>query len=276
MREISIEGQKKVRIERNSSVPNLAWVKLSQIVIDEAYQRPLGKSNWRAIRNIAENFDWSMFSPVMVSVSGNRYALIDGQHRAHAAALCGLDQIPAMIVDLPREGQAKAFSWINGSATNITTFHIYRAALAAKEDWALRSRTAVDNAGCILMEANKSTNAKKSGEIFSIALIKELILADGDKAITDGLAAIRAIDTSNSRVALYSADLLRPWLKAVASSKYVDLVPVLQNEDPYRTFSRAEAEASTIRNASKRAIYKAAFVERIKALGGHVPRRRAA
>ena len=39
------------------------------------------------LRRIAEQFDWRLFAPVIVApIEGGLFAVIDGQHRTHAAA----------------------------------------------------------------------------------------------------------------------------------------------------------------------------------------------
>ena len=98
--------------------PMLQWLPLASLVVDDSYQRELKRGNWSAIRRIADNFKWSRFSPVFVApVEGGRYAIIDGQHRAHAAAICGFDEVTCQIVQMSREEQAASFAAVNGLVT---------------------------------------------------------------------------------------------------------------------------------------------------------------
>lgn len=128
--------------------PMLQWLPLDRLVIDEAYQRPLGRGNWKSIESIASNFQWSRFAPVLVApIQGGLFAVIDGQHRTHAAALCGLTEVPAMVVQVGIEEQSRAFAWVNSQTVRVTMFHIYKAALSAREDWAVRSDAAVSGGG---------------------------------------------------------------------------------------------------------------------------------
>ncbi len=60
----------------------LTWVENAPMVVDDSYQRAMGSLAWRHIIAIADNFDWSKFTPVIVApVEGGFYAIIDGQHR---------------------------------------------------------------------------------------------------------------------------------------------------------------------------------------------------
>jgi hypothetical protein len=71
--------------DRNPAM--LQWLALDRLVIDDAYQRPLLPGTWKSIEKIAANFQWSRFSPVLVApIAGGLFAVIDGQHRVHAAA----------------------------------------------------------------------------------------------------------------------------------------------------------------------------------------------
>jgi len=128
--------------------PMLQWLPLDRLVIDEAYQRPLGPGNWKSIERIAANFQWSRFAPVLVApIQGGLFAVIDGQHRSHAAALCGIAEVPAMVVSVGVEEQSRAFAWVNSQTIRVTLFHIYKAALSAREDWAVRADAAVSGGG---------------------------------------------------------------------------------------------------------------------------------
>ncbi len=81
-RTIDIGDRPSVQVDPGPA-PMLQWVKVSDLIIDDGYQRPLGKSNWTAIQKIAANFLWSRFQPLLLApVEGGRFAIIDGQHRA--------------------------------------------------------------------------------------------------------------------------------------------------------------------------------------------------
>lgn len=225
-------------------VPMLQWLALDRLVIDEAYQRPLGRGNWKSIENIAANFQWSRFSPVLVApIPGGLFAVIDGQHRTHAAALCGIAEIPAMVVQVGLEEQSRAFAWVNSQTVRVTLFHIYKAALAAGEDWAVRADAAVTAGGCRLMPYNKSASEKGAGEVFCIGLLKKLIEAGHDTAISAGLAAIRAVPALDRSVC-YTDFILQPWIGAVALSgcrNHHALVTALQAQNPFKVIERAQA-----------------------------------
>lgn len=241
IRAIDLAGRPTVPPQPQAA-PQLQWLDIADLVIDDTYQRPLGPGNWAAIKRIAENFRWSRFSPVLVApIPGGKFAIVDGQHRAHAALMCGFDKVPAMSVPMDPQEQAGAFTWVNGQVTAVSPLQVYKAALAAREGWAVRFCEVVEAADCQLMTANWSTATKKPGMIFCIALIKKHVQGGTGWAVTAGLKAIRAYDVKE-RVGLYSDYILSPWLAAVASDRAflaADLSAVLIRHDPFLVIEKA-------------------------------------
>lgn len=216
MRPIDLEGLTAPAWRDPGPKPALAMIDIALLVIDPEYQRPIGKDGRKAIEKIAAEFEWTKFSTVVVApVSDGRYAIIDGQHRTTAAALCGIKDVPCQIVPLDRAGQAAAFSAINGSVTRITTWHIYKAALAAGTGWATRAHRAVEAAGCALMTYNKSASAKEPGEIYAVNLIRDLVERHGEDLVTLALKAYRLSIYGNVPVA-WGAVYVQAWIVAVS------------------------------------------------------------
>ena len=225
--------------------PQLLWLKIADLVVDSRYQRPLNTGNWAAIRRIAKDFRWSRFSPVLVApVEGGRYAVIDGQHRAHAAALCGIESSPAMVALVPPPEQALAFIEINTRQIRVGGHAVYRAALTAGEPWAIACCDAVAQAGCHLMTRNNvPKNDKKPGQIFAVGLIRNLVAAGHRRAVTEGLAALREFDPD--AVANFTDTLLAPWLSACAETPATrdDYLSALRAKRPWLVLSLADRVA---------------------------------
>lgn len=239
-RKIDLAGMQPVT-PASQPAPQLMWIEVDQLVIDDRYQRPLNDGNRKAIRRIASEFRWSRFSPVLVApVEGGKYALIDGQHRAHAAALCGFDRIPAMVALVAPEEQALAFIEINTRQIRVGTQAVYRAALTAGEAWAAACRDAVEAAGCRLMTVNYTSASKKPGMIFCVSLIRQLVEGGKARAVTDGLSALMEYDATAT--ANFSDMLLNPWLNAVAERdcSVSDLVSVLHAKKPWLVIEAAD------------------------------------
>lgn len=182
----------------SASLPGLRFVPIEQLIIDDRYQRSIEKRGKQNILKIAKNFDWCKFSPVVLSQrEDGSYAIIDGQHRTHAAALCGISEVPAIITQMTIEQEASAFSWVNGSVTALTPNQIFKAALTALEPWAVMCDAAVSKADCRLMPYNKSANAKKPGEVYCVTLVRKFVDAGAAAQVTTVLKGIRSSEMRN-------------------------------------------------------------------------------
>ncbi|MBI1620099.1 ParB N-terminal domain-containing protein [Aquamicrobium zhengzhouense] len=148
MRSIDVTKLKRPANVDSGPAPMLQWIRIEQLVVDDSYQRDLKAGNWKTIQRIAEAFRWSRFSPVFVApVEGGRFAIIDGQHRTHAAAICGFAEVPCQVVQMSLEEQAASFAAVNGLVTKVTLQQIFKAALTAGETWAIECDRICRDAG---------------------------------------------------------------------------------------------------------------------------------
>ena len=244
-RAISIEGMAEPLGIADQPSPMLQWIEVAAMVIDDHYQRPINHGGWRTVRAIAANFRWSCFTPVLLApIEGGQFAVIDGQHRVHAALLCGIKSVPAMVVPIAATEQAMAFVTVNTARTSMSNYNLYRAGLASGEEWAIQAREAVDASGCTLMTFNPSSGTRKPGEIYAVGLVRAMVTKGHAGAVTLALTAIRAVDTGgNSAVLLYSDWMLNPLIKAVAEFPELDaatLTDMLRRKRPFHVMDAAE------------------------------------
>lgn len=192
MRKIDISDYPEVE-KYKSPPPSLDFVAIDDLIVDERYQRSVERTGSKNIQKIAANFDWAKFSPIMVSKrETGELAIIDGQHRAHAAALCGIDTVPAIISELSIEQEAEAFTWVNGTVTALTANQVFKAALAAFEPWAVQCDAVATRAGCRLMAYNKSHKDKRPGEIFCIGVVRKMVEAEQQPFLVAVLRGVQA------------------------------------------------------------------------------------
>jgi hypothetical protein len=215
---IDLEGYKPAALA-DQPAPTLTWIPIDQLVIDRTYQREVSPAGRRAIQRIADGFDWTRFGAIQLApLEGGRFAIVDGQHRTHAAALCGIETVPAMIVPMSARQQAQGFAAMNRDRIRVDGLQIYRAELAAGVEWAIACRDAVAAADCRLMDYTPSARARKPGNIFAIALIRRMVAAGEGAAVTAGLAAIRR-SIQGAQVTPYGGGTLAVWLPAVARNQ---------------------------------------------------------
>lgn len=230
--------------------PMLDWIPIARLVIDDRYQRPLGTRNWVVITKIAAAFDWASFGPVLLApVEGGRFAVIDGQHRVHAAALCGIESVPAMIITAALDAQARAFVQVNSRRVGVSPHIVFRAALAAGEGWATRCDAVVAAGGGRLMAYNSSAANRKSGQVYCVGLVRDLVAAGHAAPLTAALRALVAYDELAARPALFSDYILRPLVQAIAADpgfQDLDLAAFLRRNDPFKVIDAAIRASATL------------------------------
>lgn len=245
MRVIEAEKLKRPVSVDPGPAPMLQWVRIDQLVVDDRYQRDLKPGNWRAIQKIADSFRWSRFSPVFVApVEGGLFAIFDGQHRTHAAAVCGFAEVPCQIVQMSLEEQAASFAAVNGLVTKVTLLQIYKAALTASEPWALECAAIYADANCRLMTHHGSADAKRAGQIYAVALIRHFQAKGQGALVTFALAGLRASE-GGAEATMWSNDVLKSVLAAVVDRPWlhrqgVNLSAFFDDFDVYSAIDRAE------------------------------------
>lgn len=205
---------------QDQPAPQMIWADLADLVIDDRYQRALSAAGRRHIQRIADGWDWKKFQPILVAPTADGgMAVVDGQHRAHAAALVGLTRIPAMTVAMTPSEQARGFAAVNRDRVRLDLPSIYRAEMAAGADWAVRAKAAVEAAGCKLATSPGSSHSKKAGEIYAHGLIRKMVTAGEDEAVTVGLEAIRRSVAGSVGSDAWIGPILSVWLPLLASNQ---------------------------------------------------------
>lgn len=170
----------------------LDWIAIRDLVIDPGYQREIGAAGRKNVVKIAAAFNWSMFAPVIVSpAGGDRYAIVDGQHRTTAAALVGIEKVPCCVIEAKRGEQAAAFKAINANVTRMHTTSLLHAAIAAGEKSAVRMKAVADAANVRMLRSPVPASLMKVGDTIAISSIGKIIERFGDAISIMTLALIR-------------------------------------------------------------------------------------
>ena len=175
-------------------VPEQRWIAITEMRVDEHYQRPFSSKGVGNVYAIVEAFDWRLFAPVVVSpVEGGVYAIVDGQHRVTAALMCGIDAVPCLVIQADRQHQARAFEAINGQVTRVTAHARFKARLVAQEPAALRIKAVADRAGVVLITSNRARSEMRARESAAFHAIDVALGMHGEETT---VAALRAIVAS--------------------------------------------------------------------------------
>lgn len=252
--------------------PDLRWLAIADLVVDPRYQREINIGGRIHIRRIAEAFDWRQFSAVMVSpVPGGKYAIIDGQHRTHAAALCGIETVPCQIIQADEQEQAKAFEAVNSRKIAVKADARYKAALAAGVPDALRIRDLTNKAGIRLLTYIPSRAAMRAGETTAHGTINELLrVFNDDQQALFVLTAIEyaagdAIGVIKSPVVGGFVDAFQDCPDCIGDSECLNRMVKLDLAD---LFTRASKRAHDMPGTTARTIIAAHIVDVLKDKSG--------
>jgi hypothetical protein len=176
--------------------PDLRWIDIAALRVDPRYQREIGRHNIAHIRKIAGAFDWRMFSVVVVSpVPGGVFAIVDGQHRTTAAALCGIESVPCQVIQADAAMQARAFEAINGSTIKVTPQQRFKAAIAAGDAQATRIHELATRARVKILGSIPSTHNVTPGDCIAILALQRLAATFDDEHCVLILECLRLMVT---------------------------------------------------------------------------------
>ncbi len=243
----------KAEIGSPGPAPQLEWLPVSQLKFDDSYQRRIAKLGEKHVRQIARAFDWRLFAPVIVApIEGGGFAVIDGQHRSHAAALRGIDKVPCQIVMADRAMQARAFAGMNGNqAIRLAPYQVHRAALAAGDPKAKALADVCEQAGAVIV-ANKTAAKMERGDTIAVNTIYRMIAEHGPQVTTAALEAI--IKTADGHPGLVIALAITAY--AALFRRRPDLPDFDGLLDALDDFdlpaAMAEAQAASVKSAQQR------------------------
>jgi ParB-like nuclease domain len=208
MRPISTESFEKPQSSAAGAAPMLQWLKISDLVVDTAYQRPIIGKGRQNVDRIAREFSWSCFAPVIVApVEGGKFAIIDGQHRTTSAAILGFDSVPCQIVIAALEEQAAAFKAINDTTTPISQMALHAAALVANEAWAVRILHVCACAQVELLRYPVPAKKQAPGQTMAVAAIARCLKQYGEATLITALQCVT--QTSNHQPGALSARTIK-------------------------------------------------------------------
>jgi ParB-like nuclease domain len=208
MRAILSEGFEKPKCVSAGAAPMLQWLKIADLVVDPAYQRPIVGYGRRNVDRIARAFSWSCFAPVVVSpVEGGKFAIIDGQHRTTSAAIVGFDSVPCQIVIAAREEQAAAFKAINGTTTPISQMALHAAALVASEPWAVQIAHVCACAQVELLRYPVPADKQAPGQTMAVGTIAQCLKRYGEATLISAIQCVT--QTANNQPGVLSARMIK-------------------------------------------------------------------
>lgn len=214
--------------------PKLKWTRVDQLWIDVSYQRTMRLDH---VLNIALEFSWEKFQAlsVMRRKGSNRLIVTDGQHKAIAAFLNRIEEVPCLIYDSTGvTDEAEQFYGINNDRRAVPLVVKHRNAVLLGHRDSLELQDLVDRSGLILTEgrpvkASEYNNLsalrlayRKTGEEFTLKAVDLIRRAWPEEpvngAILMGLAVFIVL---YNRAVQYNEDYLLRTLKYYPSQSAI-------------------------------------------------------
>jgi len=217
------------RLEQNAGrPPRLDWLPLAKLGVDDDYQRTITAIGMKTISRIAANFRWARFSPLIVVRNGaDRFAIIDGQHRATAALSQGFDKVPCYIVEVSPLEAAQVFAAVNGMVTPMSALALYKAALAGEEPWAMAIARSCQAAGITPLLYPVQRKLQKPCHTMALGTLRNEYLRRGEAHVTAALKLLMAFADMHLPGALNATAIQRVLKFFTDRPHYVERVDIL-------------------------------------------------
>lgn len=233
--------------EKLGTPPQLMWLPIANLRIDETYQREVLRNGARNIGRIARSFDWSLFGVVVVAPLGDGlYAIVDGQHRTIAADFRGIIKVPCVVIAADPGKQAKAFAAINGSVTAIHPLAIFAADVSAGDAEAVRLRDVCLAGAVTICRTPVPSNLMKPGQTIAVGTLKECLKSYGADHLALALRCITIHGTQGTglvkspaiKAICHVLDAERSWMTPESR-----LVKAMAKFDLRNELNKADVEA---------------------------------
>jgi hypothetical protein len=171
--------------------PELRWLPVDRCAVDERYQRSLNSDRSMAlVERIAAGFKWSCFQAVLAVKDGERWLILDGQHRVEAARRRKIKEVPAVVVSAGSIAeQAAAFVRANLDRVAVNAFALHHARLVAGEERAALIDRICQASGLSVPHYPIPADNLKPGQTLALGTISILITKLGEGGASLVLAA---------------------------------------------------------------------------------------
>ncbi len=231
--------------------PSIEFIRPIDLNVDPTYQRSIeNEASRRLIASIAANFDWRLFSPLLISrrPDGSKI-IIDGQHRWAGVIRRGdITHLPCCLYSYESaEEEAKVFIMANRARKAMNRLDDFYAALAAADEDALEIQRLVTDAG-LVVSRSMSVAARKPGEITFTSSISSALRRHGEQVVSaaltsmaeafDGAVMAQGSSVFNALVLLFAnpprgfdPDALVPALRGFGADGFRNVIRDVQGSD---------------------------------------------
>lgn len=179
--------------------PELRWLPLASLVVDDRYQRAIGRQGRPNIIRILESFRWSKFSPLVVTpIEEDLFAIIDGQHHATSAFMHPeITMAPCMVIKVTPAEAAECFAAINGAVTSMTSGQIWKARVTAGDLLAVAVNKVLAAADASILAYRNPGQPYKIGQTLAVRTCEEAFKKYGADVLMIALQAVTQTGDGN-------------------------------------------------------------------------------
>ena len=172
--------------------PAPQFAAVDKLKVDDTYQRSIeGGASRKLVIKIAENWDWRLCLPLLVSRRNGEMFVIDGQHRKEAAELRGdIPHLPVVVFDFDDpKAEAELFVAANRSRRPMGKLDDFHAAVVAGDAKAIAINEVVAGAG-LAIGRNQAWQYWKPGEVVFVTAIERALRVQGKPTVEAALGMI--------------------------------------------------------------------------------------
>lgn len=206
-------------------LPVLQYLPPAELAVDASYQRSIeGGDSQSLIRRIAQHWNWDLCQPLLVSRrrgdapgGGDRYFVIDGQHRLEAARLRGdIGQLPCVVGEYGGAAEeASVFVHLNQERKPLKRLDLFKSAVASGNKEACAILAAIGDAG-LSLAPHTNYASWKPGMVANISGIEASWRRNGERVTA---LALRALAQAFAGEVLQYAGTLFPGIAAVCADE---------------------------------------------------------
>lgn len=186
--------------ELHGAKPELAWLPIGKCDVDRRYQRSLeGRRSQDLIGRLAEQWQWASCGCLLAVRDGDRFKLIDGQHRAEAARRIGITHLPALVIaELSLADQARTFVRANLDRVAVNPFALHHARLVAGDEQACLIDRICQATGVSIPKYAMVADNLKPGQTLALGSIAGMAKRLGEAGAIEVLRTIAAAYSEQS------------------------------------------------------------------------------
>lgn len=216
--EISL-GRLKAKV--TGEVGRFITAPIKGLVVDGRYQRVFQVRNEKRVLALATNWDWSLYTPIIVAAVEGKFAIIDGQHRAAAALALGFAELPAWLSAADEIAQARAFLAINASPTRVDALQLWNSRHAAGDLDAILLWDVCIRAGVEISRHPVAAAFRKPNVTLAPGALHELRLSVGKETLARALEIVVKVGQAQ-KTSLITRHIVRA-IARLADSSWKDL-----------------------------------------------------